>query len=65
MMSSEFLLLGSVAVIFAVPLGYLISVTTPGAYRYHLQLLDYVLGIGLMFFTALAATLYHTTKAVS
>jgi putative ABC transport system permease protein len=64
MMSTEFLLVLSVAVIVAVPLGYLISVTTPGAYKYHLQFLDYVLAIGLMFFTALVATLYHTTKAV-
>jgi len=65
MMSAEFILLLSIAVVVALPLGYIISVTTPGAYKYHLQLLDYVLAIGLMFMTAFVATLYHTTKAVS
>ena len=65
MMSAEFILLLAIAVIAAVPLGYLISVTTPGAYKYHLQFWDYVLAVGLMLLTSLAASLYHTTRAVS
>ena len=64
LMSKEFLFNLLAAVMFALPIGYLISVTTPGAYKYHLQFWDYFLSVGLMFMTALVATLYHTTKAV-
>ncbi|HTX17104.1 MAG TPA: ABC transporter permease [Bacteroidota bacterium] len=65
LMSTEILFLLSIAVAIAAPLGFLVSVTTPGAYKYHLHATDYLLAIGLMFATAAAAMLYHTMKAVT
>jgi putative ABC transport system permease protein len=64
MMSKEFLYILLIAVIVALPSGYIVAVTTPGAYKYKLQPGDYLLAVGLMFITAFAATVYHTTKAV-
>ena len=62
--SREFLALLLIAVLFALPSGYIVSKTTPGAYKYSMQVTDYFIGIGLMFITALLAMMYHTTKAV-
>jgi putative ABC transport system permease protein len=64
MMSKEFLVLLLFAIALAAPAGYLVAQSTPGAYKYNLQFIDYFFSIGLMFLTALAATIYHTTRAV-
>lgn len=64
MMSKEFIFILLFSALLAMPSGYLVTHTTPGAYKYQLQPVDYMLCIGLMIFTALAASIYHTTKAV-
>jgi putative ABC transport system permease protein len=64
MISKEFFYMLVVAAIVVYPAGYFISSTSPGAYKYQLQISDYLVCIGLMFFTAAIASFYHTTKAV-
>jgi putative ABC transport system permease protein len=64
MMSREVIFILLFSALIAFPSGYLVSHTTPGAYKYQLQFMDYIICIGLMVFTALAASIYHTTKAV-
>lgn len=64
LMSKEFLYILVIAMIISLPSGYIVSITTPGAYKYELQYWDYFISVGLMLVTALAATIYHTTKAV-
>ncbi len=64
MMSKEFISILLFSALIALPSGYLVSHTTPGAYKYQMQLMDYIMCIGVMVFTALAASIYHTTKAV-
>ncbi|MBN2012946.1 ABC transporter permease [candidate division KSB1 bacterium] len=64
LISKEFLGLLLLSVFISCPLGYVISITTPGAYKYHLIPMDYIVSIGLMLLTALFATMYHTTQAV-
>lgn len=64
MMSKEFIFILLFSALIALPSGYLVTHTTPGAYKYQMQVMDYILCIGLMVFTAVAASMYHTTKAV-
>ncbi|NLT50697.1 MAG: FtsX-like permease family protein [Ignavibacteria bacterium] len=64
MMSSEIVVIFVLAAVLAIPSGYYQSQMIPGAYKYQLQFIDYFLSVGLMLITALAATTYHTTKAV-
>lgn len=64
MMAKEFLFILIIAVIIALPSGYFVAATTPGAYKYQMQYSDYLFAIILMTITAFAATFYHTTKAV-
>jgi putative ABC transport system permease protein len=64
MMSREFIFILLFSALLAIPSGYLVTHTTPGAYKYQMQLVDYMMCIGVMVFTALAASVYHTTKAV-
>jgi len=64
MMSKDFAFLLLFSSLFAFPSGYLVLRTTPGAYKYQLQSVDYLICIGVMVLTALAASVYHTTKAV-
>jgi ABC-type lipoprotein release transport system permease subunit len=63
-MSKDFILMLIISAAAALPSGYLVQITTPGAYKYQMQISDYLICIGLMFLTAMAASLYHTTKAV-
>jgi putative ABC transport system permease protein len=63
-MSKEFAVVLLFSALAAYPAGYLLATTTPGAYKYQMQFTDYFLVIGLMIVTAVAATAYHTTKAV-
>jgi putative ABC transport system permease protein len=64
LMSKEFTLILAFAALIALPSGYMIMRTTPGAYKYQMQYIDYFFAIGILTITAFAATLYHTTKAV-
>jgi putative ABC transport system permease protein len=64
LMSKEFLFILFFSALISLPSGYLVTHTTPGAYKYQLQVTDYIICIGLMVFTAVAASMYHTTKAV-
>lgn len=64
MISKEFIFILLFSALIALPWGYLVSHVTPGAYKYQMQPMDYIMCIGLMIFTALAASIYHTTKAV-
>ncbi len=64
LMSKDFILMLIISAAAALPSGYLVQITTPGAYKYQMQISDYLICIGLMFLTAMAASLYHTTKAV-
>ena len=64
LISKEFLGLLFIAVVISCPIGYIVSISTPGAYKYSLQPIDYMLSILVMLVTALGATMYHTTKAV-
>ena len=64
LMSKEFAFILLIAVLVAFPSGYFISKTTPGAYKYQMQFFDYFFSIGIMIITAIAATTYHTTKAI-
>jgi putative ABC transport system permease protein len=63
-MSKEFFLILLFSAFIAFPSGYLISHTTPGAYKYQMQFMDYFFAIGIMILTAFVATVYHTTKAI-
>jgi putative ABC transport system permease protein len=63
-MSKELFLIFIFSVLIALPSGYFISSTTPGAYKYQMQIGDYLICIGLMVLTAILASVYHTTKAV-
>jgi putative ABC transport system permease protein len=63
-MSREFAATLIFSALMAVPSGYLFANTTPGAYKYQMQPTDYLIAIGLIIFTAVIATVYHTTKAV-
>jgi len=64
MMSKDFLVMLVISIIAALPSGYFVSATTPGAYKYQMQISDYLICIGLMLLTAILASVYHTTKAV-
>ena len=52
-----------IAILVAVPMGYLISVTTPGAVKYELTSIDYLYGIGVALLTAALSISYQTLKA--
>jgi putative ABC transport system permease protein len=64
LMSKEFVFILLFAALMAFPSGYLIRHTTPGAYKYQMLFGDYFFAIAVIVITAIAATLYHTTKAV-
>ena len=64
MMSSELIMILIIASILAIPAAYFQASIVPGAYKYQLHLIDYVQSIGILLFTALAATVYQTTKTV-
>jgi len=64
MMLKDFLIILAFALAAALPTAYILQFTTPGAYKYEMQFMDYFLGVGLMVLTVLVATAYHTTKAV-
>lgn len=64
MMSSEIIVLLIIAALAAIPSAYFNTYVVPGAYKYQMHFSDFFLSIGLMLITALAATIYHTTKAV-
>ncbi len=64
MISKEYAFILLFAILNALPAGYFVTHTTPGAYKYQMQILDYFFSIGIIVLTALLATVYHTTKAV-
>ena len=64
LISKEFIGLLLIAVVISCPIGYIVSLSTPGAYKYSLQPIDYAMSILFMLITAMVATMYHTTKAV-
>ncbi len=63
-MSKELFWIFIFSVIAGIQAGYFVSRTTPGAYKYQMNVTDYLLCIGMIVFTAFAASVYHTTKAV-
>jgi putative ABC transport system permease protein len=64
LMSKEFIFILLFSALIVFPSGIVLSQTTPGAYKYQLQFIDYFFAIGLMLMTAIAAMAYHTTKAI-
>ena len=64
MMTKELVVIMLIAIIISLPATYLFVSSTPGAYKYQLQAGDYLSALAMMCMTALAATMYHTTRAV-
>lgn len=62
--SKEFLGLMLLAMCIACPLGYLLSTTSPSAYKYSMQPQDYIWGMCVLVATSIIATCYHTTRAI-
>ena len=63
-LSKEFIFILIISALMTFPAGYIVSHTTPGAYKYQMQFGDYFYAIIIILVTTLFATIYHTTKAV-
>ena len=65
LISKEYLALLTIASILALPLGYLVTQTTPGAYKYQMQLIDHLLPIIACYVIAFLTAAHQSIRAAT
>ena len=63
LLSKEFITLFIIAIIIAIPLSILIYNTMPGAYKYSIGIVDFIIPMGLGLFITLFTTINQTLRA--
>ena len=63
LIAREYIILLIIANAIALPLGTLVATTTPGAYKYQLQIVDYLFPALFIILIALLTTAFRTIKA--